>query len=233
MHACSCITHCARSGAGQPVRSTTGLPPPPCDGFFSSGIHTPQGANARLTNTSKRRALHYHKGNVEIINALLKHTTDVDAQVLIGVQHAVQQNLMFNLAEMTDRRVSWLVSHPQDSAGSTALSRAAALGQLPAARALLAAGASLDIKDKFGTNIVTQQRACVFAGLQILAHIVMTLPGNAPLHRACDENRAPMAVLLVENGANVSTRNAELKSPLQLANKGLRATLDSLRKELD
>lgn len=107
LHACMLVHYTLRSFRSWPTRALNHwAAPATLRWFFSSGIHTPQGANARLTNTSKRRALHYHKGNVEIINALLKHTTDVDAQVLIGVQHAVQQNLMFNLAEMTDRRVS-------------------------------------------------------------------------------------------------------------------------------
>lgn len=40
--------------------------------------------------------------------------------------------------------------------------------------------------------------------------------GNTPLHLACEEDRQEVAVLLVENGADVETKNRDNQTPLDL-----------------
>jgi 26S proteasome non-ATPase regulatory subunit 10 len=92
-----------------------------------------------------------------------------------------------------------------DALGCTPLHRAAGPGHLDAARALIAAGAKLDAKD---------------------------CRGCTPLHCACEEDREHVALLLVSEGASLQLLNEDKKSPLMLAQPGLRAKLTAAHREL-
>jgi ankyrin repeat protein len=81
------------------------------------------GASPGARTSGGQAPLHYHKGRVEVIDALLP------AVVAAGGPGAVDA---------------------RDKAGQTALHRAAGPGHVAAARALLAAGASVNARDAFG-----------------------------------------------------------------------------------
>lgn len=81
------------------------------------------GANPGARTSGGQAPLHYHKGRVEVIDALLPAVTAAGG------------------AGAVDAR---------DTVGQTALHRAAGPGHVAAARALLAAGANVNAQDKYG-----------------------------------------------------------------------------------
>ncbi len=51
--------------------------------------------------------------------------------------------------------------------------------------------------------------------------------GNTPLHRACEENRADVALLLIEHGARTNVQNKTKKAPFELATEQVRKYLEA------
>jgi ankyrin repeat protein len=51
--------------------------------------------------------------------------------------------------------------------------------------------------------------------------------GNTPLHRACEENRADVALLLLEEGAKTTDQNKAKKLPFDMASEQTRRFLEA------
>jgi len=123
----------------------------------------------------------------------------------------------------------------QNSTKQTSLHYAASKGHMDIARMLLENGADINARDHLSSTPL--HRAASKGNTQMVGYLI-SFPrcqvnvtdsgGNTALHVACEEGRQDEAVMLVKRGSLLNTLNKNQKSPLQLAEPGLRKTLQRL-----
>lgn len=134
-------------------------------------------------------------GRDVIVSMLIACGADVNSTNEGGqtpLHYAASKN-RYEIAEVLLQNGAYVNAQDQ-TCGSSPLHRAASRGHSKMVKLLLKHGACCDIQD---------------------------VEGNTALHLACQEERAGIAVVLVENGANLHVLNKEKLAPLELANKGL------------
>ncbi|KAJ7390163.1 26S proteasome non-ATPase regulatory subunit 10 [Desmophyllum pertusum] len=180
---------------------------------------------ATKLDENERMPLHWAAsgGHTEIVKFLL------DVGVPVDTKDDTQWTpLMIAASAGRDVIVSMLIGHGADvnstnEGGQTCLHYAASRNRYEIAEVLLQSGAHVNVQDK--TSAGTPLHRAVCRGHSKMVKLLLKqnancdiqdAEGNTALHMACEEERAEIAVTLVENGAKPVK-----KSPVELANKGL------------
>lgn len=157
------------------------------------------GADATLANDSGRIPLHYHRGNIDMIDLLLPVTGDVDCRDDSGSTPLARAAGPGHVDAMRALLGAGAKPNLQDKYGEQRVRRTS-----------------------------SRCCKCSVAHHLRPGLLVVQRPGNTALHFACEERRDTAAILLVENGARLAVKNREKKTPLELATPALQASLISI-----
>ena len=206
MCVCVCVCVCACV-----VAATMGVPPVHAaiksdDSEALSGLMARGGAKAANTPNAKNQAPLHWAANLQKLDA-------VRALLLVGAEVCFVFSFKFLL---TQTSCMCAQVDPRDGHDATPLHLAAARGNVPIVRALLAAGADANALSKFGvTPLVVACDAPKDAVLLLDAMLEATTPPDVnvcapddldtPLHTAARGDRADVLERLLTAGATVST----------------------------
>ncbi|CAH3040504.1 unnamed protein product [Pocillopora meandrina] len=185
---------------------------------------------ATKVDENERMPLHWAAsgGHADVVKHLLDLGVPTDNK-----DDAQWTPLMIAASAGRDAIVSMLISLGADvnttnDGGQTPLHYAASRNRYEIAELLLQNGAHIDAQDK--TSAATPLHRAASRGHSKIVKLLLKhnancdiqdAEGNTALHMACEEDRAEIAVTLVENGATLSIENKMKMPPVELANKGL------------
>lgn len=112
--------------------------------------------------------------------------------------------------------------------GHSSLQLASSKGWKEIVEILVGKGADVNVKDKRGATALHRAASL---GRSAIVSALLSCPGidvsaadadgNTPLHLACEENHRNEARLLVQHGANLTLKNREENTPLDVCDVGL------------
>lgn len=185
---------------------------------------------ATKIDENKRMPLHWAAsgGHTDVVKYLLDHRVPLDEK-----DDSQWTPLMIAASAGRDVIVSLLIDSGADvnstnEGGQTSLHYAASRNRYEIAELLLHNGAHVNTQDKTSAATPLHRAAsrghCKMVKLLLKQNAncdIQDAEGNTALHMACEEERAEIAVTLVENGANLYIQNKIYQSPVDVANKGL------------
>lgn len=187
-------------------------------------------------DTNERTLLHWAalNGREELVEHLLTLNVQVDVTDDTNATPLILTVLKGNVTIvklLLDKGAN--INH-QNAQGHSPLQYACSKGWSDVVNVLLERGANVNIQDKRGDTPL--HRLASLGRLELLRLLVARSPkplvdmqnleGNTPMHIACEDNQVSSALLLLDNGASVDIENKEKKSPFDLAESGLRRTIN-------